>query len=118
MVVSHNFMKKLLGILVLSLLWCNVGVADDKKIEFKLDVSSSVGQKHIWIFYEDNTCGEEGSSADSCTWVEDGNKVIWNVNRGHYIVNANISFLGKVKGTWQSISKDHPTGTIWGKKID
>ena len=112
-------MKKLfLGILVLGLLWCNVGLTNDKKIEFKLDVSSSVGQKHMWIFYEDNTCGEEGSSADSCTWVEDGNKVIWNVNRGHYIVNANISFLGKVKGTWQSISKDHPTGTIWGKKID
>ena len=53
-------MKKLLGIVVLGLLWCNLVLSEDKKIKFKLDVNSSVGQKHLWIFYEDNTCGEEG----------------------------------------------------------
>ena len=111
-------MKKLLGIVVLGLLCCSVGLTNDKKIKFKLDVSSSVGQKHIWIFYTDNTCGEEGAYAESCTWVEDGNKVIWNVNRGHYIVNANISLLGNVKGTWKSVSNNHPKVTIWEKKID
>jgi|TARA_B110000211_G_scaffold175804_1_gene198734 hypothetical protein len=111
-------MKKLFStiLVICSLLGGNAYA--EKKIEFKWSIATSVASKHIYTFYQDGSCDEESHLIiGGCSWVKDGNKVIMSMNSGDYILNANVSFFGKVKGSWRSQSKNNPTGTIWGKVI-
>ena len=78
-------MKKLLGILVLALLWCNVGIAEVKsknykcsgesfgiKIEYDLNI-----KKKYENFYDIYHSGMPDEDPQFCKFLQKGNMIMW-----------------------------------------
>ena len=106
--------KKLLGIVVLGLLWFNVGVADDhnkdidiyKTIEI-LEIQTSFGESHtIHLYNRDNYCDVQSYLPLSCSYTRNGNKFYINIQGGTFILEGTKSYFSKkVKGIWKNKSK-------------
>ncbi len=86
-------MKKLLGILVLGLLWCNVGFAEEKrnqinsKLGFKYDISLKLLSSSITAEQLKEIAEETGKSSETFDFEE------WNKNIEAMQSNANIEGL-------------------------
>jgi len=85
--------KKLLGILVLGLLWCNVGFAEEKrnqinsKLGFKYDISLKLLSSSITAEQLKEIAEETGKSSETFDFEE------WNKNIEAMQSNANIEGL-------------------------
>ena len=89
-------MKKLLGIMVLGLLWCNVGFAETiisgsvwkvfEKADFKLP-----NNPYTIKFLSNGNCKYGPKPSLPCTWVQTDNKLSWELN---YYSRNNVTIYG------------------------
>ena len=107
-------MKKL--IIVLWLLWCNVGFADDNPFIEILEIQTSFGESHtIHLYNRDNYCDVQSYLPLSCSYTRNGNKFYINIQGGTFILEGTKSYFSKkVKGIWKNRSKGSSTETFWG----
>ena len=109
-------MKKLLGIVVLGLLWCNTGVADDSSYIEILEIQTSHGESHtIHLYNINNHCDVQSYLPLSCSHTRNGNKFYISIQGGTFILEGTKSYFSKkVKGIWKNRSKESSTETFWG----
>ena len=99
-------MKKLLGILVLGLLWCNVGVAEKGDVvgTWLMLSNDSHNPPYLMRFFADGNCAYEPTPNVFCKWKLNANKLFWQnkkdgkkLNTKYYVTITGNFFSGKAK---------------------
>ena len=106
-------MKKLLGIVFLSMLLINNVYAKDLKVIWNVELDD--GSAYKIKLLDGNFCKFVGHFGGAgCSYTSNGNKVYINNNNSIFILKGSRSyFSNKIKGTWKSTGTN-TQGKFWG----
>ena len=106
-------MKKLLSIIVLSLLLSGNAYTKDLKVLWNIELDN--GQTYKVRLEDGNFCKFVGTYGGAgCSYTTYGNKVFINENNSVFILKGSRSyFSNKIKGTWKSTGTN-TQGKFWG----
>ena len=87
-------MKKLLGIVVLGLLWCNIGYAGDKELKTKSDLTNLLIKSGLTLSFEESINNITFYNNGTGNW--DDFPIIWEAITNNTFKAANPNYVDKM----------------------